>query len=112
MARQISHLLCLIPALALTLAWAAPPGHARVYCNITEVTAKQLRNGIQITVKADGILNVDWHGFDYEQEDTNRFEIRFGNARNETGENFIDVSKFPVSHIELTKRVSASRWPS
>jgi type II secretory pathway component GspD/PulD (secretin) len=98
MARRLSHLFCLISALGLMLAWAAPPGYARVYCNITEVTAKQLRNGVQITVKADGILSYPY----YTGYSENRVEIRFSNARNETGKNFIDVSKFPVSHIELT----------
>ncbi len=97
MARRLSHLLCLIPAIGLALAWTAPPAHARVYCNITEVTVKQLRNGIQITVKADGILQ--WPSRRYEES---RVEFEFDNARNQTGKNFMDVSKFPVSHIELT----------
>ena len=97
MARRLSHLLCLIAAVGLALAWVAPPGHARVYCNITEVTAKQLRNGVQITVKADGILQ-----YPSRRWEETRAEFEFGNARNETGKNFIDVSKFPVSHLELT----------
>ena len=97
MARRLSHLLCLIPAIGLLLACAAPPAHARVYCNITEVTAKQLRNGVQITVKADGILQ--GYGRSYEES---RVEYEFYNARNQTGKNFMDVSKFPVSHIELS----------
>jgi type II secretory pathway component GspD/PulD (secretin) len=97
MARRLPRLLCLIAAIGMALACAVPPAHARVYCNITEVTAKQLRNGVQITVKADGILQ--WPRRRYEE---NRVEFEFRNARNETGKNFMDVSKFPVSHIELT----------
>lgn len=101
MARRLSHLLCLIPAIGLALACTAPPAHARVYCNITEVTAKQLRNGVQITVKADGILQ------QYRNYGESRVEFNFYNARNGTGKNFMDVSKFPVSHIELTTPQSA-----
>jgi type IV pilus assembly protein PilQ len=78
---------------------AAMPAQARVYCNITEIDVKQLRNGVQITVKADGILNL---GYREHEEDGHRYKLDFYNARNATGQNFIDVSKFPVSHIELT----------
>ena len=91
------HLLCRLAALALLLAWAAHPALARVYCNITDIGVKQLRNGVQITVKADGILS-----YPHSDRDGSRFEAEFGNARNETGKNFIDVNKFPVSHIELS----------
>lgn len=100
MARRLSPI-GLSFALGLLFASAAGPADARVYCNITEVEAKQLRNGVQITVKADGILNIDWGSFSHE-DDGGRFEMPFENARNETGMNFIDVSKFPVSHIELS----------
>ncbi len=85
-------------ALAALLAMA-PQAEAVVYCNITEVTATELSNGVQISVKADGILQMSgWWG----QQTGNRFEIQFNNARNQTGNNFIDVSLFPVSHIELS----------
>ena len=94
---RFPHLLCLVAALALLLAWAAHPALARVYCNITDIEVKQLRNGVQITVKADGILS-----YPHSDRDGNRFEADFGNARNQTGKNFIDVNKFPVSHIELS----------
>ncbi len=93
---RFPHLLCLVAALALLLAWTAPPALARVYCNITDIEVSQLRNGVQVTVKADGILQA--YDRDYGK---NRFEVSFENARNQTGKNFIDVSKFPVSHIEL-----------
>jgi type II secretory pathway component GspD/PulD (secretin) len=102
MASSLPRLLGLLPALTLALLCPAPPAQARVYCNITEIEAKQLRNGIQITVKADGILNIDWGKFSWDQGTTSRFEMPFENARNETGKSFIDVSKFPVSHLELT----------
>jgi len=97
MARCLLHVLALLPALALAILCHAPPAQARVYCNITDIEATQLRNGVQITVKADGIL---WHYGSRHRQD--RFEITFSNARNETGESFIDVSKFPVSYVQLT----------
>ncbi len=97
MAKRLSHLLCLLPMLGLMVMGAAPPAQARVYCNITDIETKQLRNGIQITVNADGILDYPSRHF---QE--TRVEFEFGNARNETGKSFLDVSMFPVSHIELT----------
>jgi type IV pilus assembly protein PilQ len=78
---------------------AAMPAAARVYCNITEIDVKQLRNGVQITVKSDGILNLHYTS---QQEEGRRYELHFHGARNATRKNFIDVSKFPVSHIELT----------
>jgi type IV pilus assembly protein PilQ len=78
---------------------AAVPAQARVYCNITEIDVKQLRNGVQITVKSDGILYL---GDRERGDDGHRYKLDFYNARNATGQNFIDVSKFPVSHIELT----------
>lgn len=96
MARRFPYLLCLISTLAIMLL-AASAGQARVYCNITKVETNQLRNGVQITVKADGILSYPSSRFE-----ENRAEFEFGNARNETGQSFIDVSMFPVSHIELT----------
>ena len=102
MTKSPPRLLWVIPALTLVLAWAAPPARARVYCNITDVETKQLRNGVQVTVKADGILNIDYSREMYRGELSTRFEIEFSNARNQTGKNFIDVSMFPVSHIELT----------
>jgi len=81
---------------------AAPRADALVYCNITEVSASQLSNGVQISVKADGILETSgWWGGEYGGA-SNRFELTFTNARNQTTNNFIDVSMFPVSHIELS----------
>jgi type II secretory pathway component GspD/PulD (secretin) len=102
MAKRFLRLLHIIPVMALLTIWHAAPGHARVYCNITDVKVKQLRNGVQITVTADGILNVDYRSQMFGGGPIDRFEIEFDNARNETGKNFIDVSMFPVSHIELT----------
>ncbi len=99
MASTACRLLRCIPAAVMVMLLAAMPAAARVYCNITEIDVKQLRNGVQITVKSDGILNLHYTS---QQEEGRRYELHFHGARNATGKNFIDVSKFPVSHIELT----------
>ena len=94
--RQLAWLILCVAAVTAISGVAA---HALVYCNITEVTATQLSNGVQVTIQADGILNDIWNSG---HDTTGRYEVRFTNARNGTGENFIDVSLFPVSHIELS----------
>jgi len=91
-----------LPLLAVVLLGVAGPARAaRVYCNITDVTAERLSNGVQITVKADGILSWFRPG-GWSHDPVSRVELRFPNARNQTGKNFIDVSEFPVSYVEMT----------
>lgn len=99
MARGTCSLIWTIAAVLGALACSAPGAQALVYCNITDIEAKQLRNGVQIIVKADGILERHWHS--WEAKAASRFEITFTNARNATGKSFIDVSAYPVSHIQL-----------
>jgi len=75
-----------------------------VYCNITDVKCDVLSNGIQVTVASDGILEY--------QHPTEQWQPRywsgksltllFPGARSKFGRNFIDVSKFPVSFIQLS----------
>jgi type IV pilus assembly protein PilQ len=74
------------------------------YCNITEIRTDQLSNGVQITVRADGVLEWqpergDWSAL-YGR--SNRIALRFTNAKSQIGRNFIDVSKFPVSYIQIS----------
>jgi type IV pilus assembly protein PilQ len=102
MARPLTCLLLSLAMLAASLVGHLRPADAIVYCNITDVEVEQLSNGIQISVKADGIIR--WHfaeGFEWGRR-VSRFGLEFTNAKNTTGENFIDVSKFPVSHIQLS----------
>ena len=98
MPERKSNLFPAIAALLLAVACTAAPGPALVYCNITDIAPKQLRNGVQIVIQADGVLESDGHGGLM----TDRYEITFTNARSQLGKNFIDVSMFPVSHIELS----------
>lgn len=88
------------PMLACALLVLPKAALALVYCTITEVKTEELSNGVQITVKADGLLTQ--YGGWRRGEATNRYETTFNNARNGTGQNFIDVSCYPVSHIELS----------
>jgi type II secretory pathway component HofQ len=99
-----------LPWLLLVLLLLALPqaAQALVYCNITEITTEELSNGVQITVKADGILYGYGGDYGYGGAPTNRSVIHFGNARNQTGQTFIDVSQYPVSHLELSTPQGAS----
>ncbi len=99
MVRRRLHPIWMTLALLAAAAMGCPRAQALVYCNITEVKATELRNGVQISVKADGILEWDRHGGGGRRS---RVRISFKNARNATGKNFIDVSKFPVSYIQLS----------
>lgn len=98
MVRAARSLIWTIAAALAALTFAAPGAHALVYCNITDIETKQLSNGVQIIVEADGLLNRRWRDQD---EAAGRYRFEFDNARNETGETFIDVSMFPVSYIQL-----------
>lgn len=89
----------------LWAAWAATPTRALVYCNITSIEAKELTNGVQILVKADGVLNWrpeddNWRAF-FDDEKQLSIEVRFTNARLAIAERSINVNKFPVSYIQL-----------
>ena len=69
----------------------------RAYTNIKSVTTRALSNGVQITVRADGILqyrNVDNDGL--------KMGVSFPDARNATGKNFINLDSYPVSSIQLS----------
>ncbi|MBN1458651.1 MAG: hypothetical protein JXA57_03885 [Armatimonadetes bacterium] len=98
MARGVYRQLLIVAVALLSLASSAPRGHALVYCNIENIEAKQLTNGVQILVKSDGLLNRSWEEYD---DSAGRYQLLFDNAKNKTGETFIDVGMYPVSHIQL-----------
>lgn len=100
MTRFVPRLVALFVALLPTAALA----QTTAYCTISEVNAQQLSNGVQITVVADGVLSWqpeggDWGAF-YGGTAT-RLSLRFTNAKTSIARNFIDVSKFPVSYVQL-----------
>ncbi len=100
--RQVRHPIAILSILLLP--WAAPCQN-RAYCNITSIESQQLSNGVQITVKADGVLEWDpeggnWSAF-YGGEST-RLAMRFPNAKSLINKTFLDVSKYPVSYLQLS----------
>jgi type II secretory pathway component GspD/PulD (secretin) len=78
---------------------------AITYCNITEIVPTQLANGVQIQVKADGVLS--WvpgveGGWGRFFGKTREISIKFPQAKSKLGKNFIDVSMYPVSYIQVS----------
>jgi type IV pilus assembly protein PilQ len=101
-ARDVRRLAALLVGLLLLV--TAGRARALVYCTITSVDAQAMSNGVRITVKSDGILELSYGGGYYGGESgsrANSISLTFTNAKNGTGRNFIDVSEFPVSHIQL-----------
>jgi hypothetical protein len=72
-------------------------GPPQSFATINAVNVTALSNGVQIRIAADGILQ-------YRDADTTGRQMRlsFPDARNGTGKNFINVNRYPVSHIQLT----------
>jgi len=82
------------------LATMARPSRAAVpYCNITEIKHQQLSNGVQLSVKADGVLEVE--GDAWQGGRGREIRIRFANAKSLVEKNFLDISAYPVSHLQL-----------
>jgi type IV pilus assembly protein PilQ len=68
------------------------------YTTITDVTVTSLSNGVQIRIAADGILQYQQNTYGSSRV----IDIRFPDARNGFGKNFLNVNKYPVSYIALT----------
>lgn len=94
---RCSNLRIIIPLIAASGLVVAQMVHAIVYANITELRVQVLSNSVQLTVKADGVL--EYYGD--EREYTSRLTIHFPGARNTTGKNFFNVAQYPVSHVQL-----------
>lgn len=86
----------LFAGLAAVPAWA----QSAAYCNITSVQSRQLSNGVQVTIRADGVLRYRWDRTGGGEQ--TRVYLRFQNAKSTIGKTFIDVSKFPVSYVQLS----------
>lgn len=78
--------------------WFPGAANALVYCNITKVEAKELKNGVQIMVSADGSL--DFKGDDHDW--TRRVYLEFPGAKSALETNFVDVGIFPVSYVQVS----------
>jgi hypothetical protein len=88
-----------VAALVVALAW---PAHAQTQLavNITEVEIEQLTNGLRITLKADGLLEVHSTGRWWETNAEHEFPLWLANARSAVG-TFVDVSRYPVNYLKL-----------
>lgn len=100
MIRRIVLLFCFLTLSVITL------GQNTAYCNIESIDVQQLSNGVQIIVKADGVLRIeDDYGGSYS---STKRSIQITNAKSKIGKSFIDVSKYPVSYIQLAVMQNAS----
>lgn len=111
---------CLAAILVLLACAPAAAQRGETYCNVTEISARQLSNGVQITIQADGEMEwwIDWHeiiaeGAGYWQqfewgrdiqftEKFTRLPIFIHNARSKLGAGFVPIGKYPVSHAEIS----------
>jgi len=113
-----------IVAAVLLLPLVALPAAAqrgRAYCNLTEIKAEQLTNGVRVTITADGELQ--WRDGFQELIETGAIEVTYHgphgfsamptekfdrmpfillNARSALGSAFIPIGKYPVSHAEIS----------
>ncbi len=89
-------------AAALLIAAFALPANAqtRLSVNVTDVTVKQLTNGLRITLKADGLLEVQTSGQWAQTNEDHEFTLWLANAHSAVG-TFVDVSRYPVNYLKL-----------
>ncbi|MCW3058489.1 MAG: hypothetical protein JWQ02_310, partial [Capsulimonas sp.] len=92
--------------IALSLALLPMAGKAQggqSYTTITSLVFSPLSNGVQIRVKADGILQMRING---NNDNGNvygaRMEFSFPDARNGIGKNFFTSKLYPVSYAQLS----------
>lgn len=111
---------CLAAILLLLAFTPAMAQRGATYCNVTEISARQISNGVQITIQADGEMEwwIDWdevvaEGAGYWQEEEWGWDIEFTekftrlpifiqNARSKLGAGFVSIAKYPVSHAEIS----------
>jgi len=111
---------CLAAIIVLLACAPAVAQRGETYCNVTEISARQLSNGVQITIQADGEMEwwIDWDeviaegagywwefewGRDIEfTERFTRLPIFIHNARSKLGAGFVPIGKYPVSHVEIS----------
>lgn len=114
MPRTLARRCCVVASLAAAVAGASAPARAqvgRVYCNVTEVTATQLSNAVRIDLRCDGQLTVAADLTDYVEVDprqggvtaakpVRKIVLWLTNAKSKVGA-FIDVGRYPVSHVQM-----------
>jgi type IV pilus assembly protein PilQ len=105
---MVKHIyrICTVAALLAASLIAAPCGWALTYATITDVAATQLTNSVQVTVKADGILEwrpeqaQEWYGWTGTWGGKGlRVELRFPGARSSVP-SFTNVNMYPVNFVQ------------
>lgn len=87
---------------ALVLLLVALPASAQTQLavELTEVEIEQFTNGVEITLEADGLLQVLAIGEWYHTDEDHSFELVLPNARSSVS-TFVDVSQYPVNYLKL-----------
>jgi len=101
----------------LALAGLLPPpasAQGQSYCNITRITTRTRANAVEVTVQADGLMDVQWNVatfFSLEAWSRGQLDqlwkpmsvlpFRINNARSQVGP-FTDVGVYPASHVEVS----------
>lgn len=98
--KLIDSLTVAVPLAVAALLSGSAVAQTVAYCNITGVTTRELSNGVQVVVRADGILRWDFVGRE-PRGNVSRVTLQFANAKSQLGRNFIDVSKYPVSYVSV-----------
>lgn len=88
-------------AAAALVSVAAGVCQAITYANVTEITATTLKNAVQIKIKGDGFLEWRSGQSDESSGQGSEIDLSLPGARS-TVPSFIDVSKFPVSYIQVS----------
>ncbi|MFP4249877.1 MAG: hypothetical protein ACLFU7_09485 [Armatimonadota bacterium] len=94
-------------AVTLIAAFVLPANaQTRLSVNVTDVTVTQLTNGMRITLKADGLLEVRTSGQWWETNEDHEFTLWLANAHSAVG-TFVDVSRYPVNYLKLETPLDA-----
>lgn len=81
------------------------PARGQAYCNVREVKTTTLANGVQILIKADGILTWDWEADSRKAgwgEQVTSAAIRLPGCRLGLDKTLYDINQNPVSTFMLT----------
>lgn len=91
---------CLLPGAAVA--------QSRPFYNITSIKAEQLKNAVILTIKADGAMS-DAHTHEWmflngwTPRPVKEIPLHCSSGKSKVGD-FVDISLYPVSHVELEPR--------
>jgi hypothetical protein len=94
--------------LAVGLSAGPALAQSRPYYNITAIEAERIQNGVIVTIKADGAMT-DAHAHDWMYLDgqtprpVKELGLHCSTGKSQVGD-FVDISLYPVSHVELEPR--------